>query len=431
MSPTRPGQYCLRSRWFFVKARRLTLATVVLFVSPLALRAQTGNTGYGTGALANPNLTGHNNTGLGYHALFSDTTGSDNTATGAYALDTNNAGSYNTVTGNSAMQENTTGSHNVATGWDALFFNTTGSNNTASGDKALFSNTTAPYNTATGYHALYSNTTNTAVGAQGEENTANGAQALYSNSTGYFNTASGFNALYHNTTGSQNTASGVSALANNTIGANNIAVGVNAGLNLTTGSNNIAVGALGVAGESNTIRIGKQGTQRAAYVQGIYGATVASGVAVRVDSSGHLGTLTSSARFKEGIKPMDKASEAILALEPVTFRYKEELDPDGVTQFGLIAEQVDKVNPELVVRDEKGKVETVRYEAVNAMLLNEFLKEHRKVQSLEATVAQQQKMFETKIAQQQKQIELLTAGLQQVNARIELKQSRSQLTSND
>jgi predicted ribosome quality control (RQC) complex YloA/Tae2 family protein len=158
---------------------------------------------------------------------------------------------------------------------------------------------------------------------------------------------------------------------------------------------------------------------------------VASGVAVVVSSNGELGTVTSSARFKEAIKPMDKASEAILSLQPVTFRYKQELDPDAIPQFGLVAEQVEKVNPDLVVRGEDGKVMTVRYEAVNAMLLNEFLKEHGQVQQLKATVAQQQEEFRTKIAQQQKQIEALTSTIQKVSDRLQLNNSEPQFVAND
>jgi trimeric autotransporter adhesin len=168
-----------------------------------------------------------------------------------------------------------------------------------------------------------------------------------------------------------------------------------------------------VAGESNTIRIGKSGTQTTTIIAGITGTTVAGGVGVIIGSNGKLGTVVSSARFKEAIKPMDKASEAILALKPVTFRYRHELDPDGIPQFGLVAEQVEKVNPDLVARDEQGKPYTVRYEAVNAMLLNEFLKEHAKVEQL-------RKDFESKIAEQQKQIEALTAGLQRVSAQVEV-----------
>jgi hypothetical protein len=168
-------------------------------------------------------------------------------------------------------------------------------------------------------------------------------------------------------------------------------LGVSAGRNLTTGNNNINIGNPGVAGESNTIRIGWGGVQKATFINGIRGAVVPGGIGVIVGADGHLGTVTSSARFKEAVRPMGKASEAILALKPVTFRYKHALDPEGIPQFGLVAEQVAKVNPDLVARDDKGNVNTVRYEAVNAMLLNEFLKEHRKVEELEAAIAQQQK----------------------------------------
>src|SRR5205823_6922248 len=215
-------------------------------------------------------------------------------------------------------------------------------------------------------------------------------QSLY-NSTGTANTANGQATLYNNTTGSGNTALGSAALYDNNTGSNNIAIGGSAGFSLTTGSNNIDIGNVGVGGESTTIRIGAVGTHSNAYIAGINGVTVAAGIGVIVDSNGHLGTSTSSARYKENIQPMDKASEAILALKPVTFRYKKELDPKAIPQFGLVAEQVAKVNPALVDRDGKGEIYTVRYEAVNAMLLNEFLKEYRTVQELEATVAQQQK----------------------------------------
>src|SRR5207237_3015736 len=143
--------------------------------------------------------------------------------------------------------------------------------------------------------------------------------------------------------------------------------------------------------ESSHIRIGTSGFHANTFVAGISGVVVPGGVGVIIDTNGHLGTVVSSERFKDAIKPMDKASEAILALKPVTFRYKHEVDPNGIPQFGLVAEQVAKVNPALVDRDGKGEIYTVRYEAVNAMLLNEFLKEHRTVQELEATVAQQQK----------------------------------------
>jgi hypothetical protein len=267
-------------------------------------------------------------------------------------------------------------------------------------------------NTAEGDGALQSVTT-------GSNNTANGFDALFSNTTGINNTATGVSALLSNTTGGGNTATGNSALYNNTTGSNNIALGVNAGVLLTTGDNNIDIGNQGVAAEANTIRIGTGGTQTSAYIAGIYNATVAKGLTVVVDSAGHLGTKGSSERFKDAIKPMDKASEAILALKPVTFHYKKELDPEGIPQFGLVAEQVEKVNPDLVARDADGKIYTVRYEAVNAMLLNEFLKEHRKVEQLEATAAQQQM-----------QIETLTAGLQKVSAQVELSKAATQMAAN-
>jgi len=202
------------------------------------------------------------------------------------------------------------------------------------------------------------------------------------------NTATGVYALQNNDSGNNNTACGYQALLNNTTGSFNVAIGNGAGGNLTTGINNIDIGNTGVAGESKTIRIGKPGTHQNAYIAGVNGVTVAGGIGVIVDSNGHLGTTTSSARYKENIQPMDKASEAILSLQPVIFRYKKELDPAGIPQFGLVAEQVEKVNPDLVARDEQGKPYTVRYEAVNAMLLNEFLKEHRKVEEQGREIAE-------------------------------------------
>src|SRR5947207_1098075 len=264
-------------------------------------------------------------------------------------------------------------------------------NNTAEGFNALFSLTTGYNNTANGASALYCNTT-------GFCNTATGFSALYSNTTGYHNTANGYYALYSNTTGGSNTAEGYQALQNNT-GSDNIGLGVNAGLNLTTGSQNIDIGNSGVAAEANTMRIGRAANQTRAFIAGIRGVTTANANAVPVviDSAGQLGTMSSSKRFKKEIKPMDQTSEAILSLKPVTFHYKS--DSTGTAQFGLIAEEVAKVNPDLVVRDENGEIYSVRYEAVNAMLLNEFLKEHREVQEQKATIARQQKDFRATAAQ--------------------------------
>jgi uncharacterized coiled-coil protein SlyX len=338
------------------------------------------------------------------------------------------------------------GGDNTATGWGALSNNTTGVENTANGVEALSGNTTGGYNTATGVFALARNTT-------GNNNTANGFAALQFNTTGNNNMADGFNALGSNTAGHDNAAVGFQALLGNTTGSNNIALGSNAGSKLTSGSNNIEIGANvpGVAGEANTIRIGKSGTQQKTFVAGIYGKTVASGVGVIINSTGQLGTVQSSARFKDDIKPMDKASEAVLKLKPVTFRYKEELDPEKIPQFGLIAEDVEKVNPDLVTRDDDHNVVTVRYEAVNAMLLNEFLKEHQKVEEqqhklelqekkaqeqeatiteFESTVTQQQKSFESRLAQQTKQIEALTSGLQKVSSQLETRQPARRVVVN-
>jgi hypothetical protein len=310
----------------------------------------------------------------------------------------------NTFLGDNALINND-GLWNTAVGGDALFSNTNGIANTATGFLALTSNTSGTENTANGYEALEFNT-------GGEGNTAIGAGALFFNNGGGYNTAVDDQALEETTTGGFNTAIGAFALYRNTTGSSNIALGQYAGSKITTGSNNIDVGNVGVAGESGIIRIGTAGTQTATFIAGIAGATVPTGVAVIVNANGRLGTVVSSARFKDQIKPMDKTSETILALKPVIFRYKHELDPSGIPQFGLVAEDVEKVNPDLVARDEQGKPYTVRYEAVNAMLLNEFLKEHRKVEQLE------------------KQVAALTAGLQKVSDQLEASKPAPQVVNN-
>jgi hypothetical protein len=364
----------------------------------LSVTSASGNTAVGVNAL-DSDTTGYVNTAVGEFALSHNTTGIANTAVGAGALEVNEDGVQNTATGQSALQDNI-GSNNTATGYNALFFNTTGNNNTAMGTEAM------------GGHPDIQMT--------GSNDTATGFQALHDNTTGSNNTADGYQVLYGNTTGINNTGIGYQALLHNTGGSFNIAVGNGAGGNLTTGINNIDIGNNGVAGESKTIRIGSRTKQTNTFIAGITGATVPTGVAVIVDASGHLGTTTSSARFKEAIKPMDKASEAILALKPVTFRYKPELDPEGIPQFGLVAEEVEKVNPDLVAHDGQGRPYTVRYEAVNAMLLNEFLKEHHQLQDLKAIVAEQQK-----------QIKALASGLQKVNAQVELSKPAPQTVLNN
>jgi len=354
------------------------------------------NTGTGFEAL-NALTSGNQNTATGLRALFSDINGGFNTATGVYSLFSNTSGFFNNATGAYSLAHNTTASYNTANGYSALYFNTEGEANTATGFAALYKNTTGFDNTANGYSALYSNTI-------GINNTADGAGALQNNTTGSRNTANGVTALQNNTTGSYNTALGNQALQFKTTGNNNIAVGHGAGSNLTTGNNNIDIGNPGVTADTDIIRIGI--SQSATFIAGISGTAV-TGTAVVVNGSGQLGVAASSQRFKDEIKPMDKASEAILALKPVTFCYKKKIDPDATPQFGLIAEDVAKVNPNLVARDANGEVYTVRYEAVNAMLLNEFLKEHRKNEEQEAT-----------IARQQKQIEALAEGLQKVSAQL-------------
>jgi hypothetical protein len=257
-----------------------------------------------------------------------------------------------------------------------------------------------------GFEALGDNTT-------GGTNTAIGRQALRSNTEGNQNTAIGHQALINNS-GEGNTAVGSLALRDNTTGTFNIALGDFAGTALTTGHSNIDIDNFGVAGESNTIRIGDESVQTATYIAGISGRTASGGVAVFVNSDGKLGTSTSSARFKEEIKPMGEASATILALKPVTFRYKPEIDPKGIPQFGLVAEEVEKVNPDLVARDKEGKPYSVRYDQVNAMLLNEFLKEHNTVQELRREIAALAATVKEQAAQ-----------IQKVSAQIEMNEPAS------
>jgi Chaperone of endosialidase len=345
------------------------------------------------------------NTAEGQDALLNLTSGTFNTAVGLISLREIKKGNLNTALGAGTLFVNGA-DENTATGAGALLSNTTGSPNTANGAFTLFSNTDGTFNTATGDRALFSNTV-------GSNNTANGASALFNNTVASDDTADGAFALVNNTTGNFNTAIGVNALRNNTTGSNNIALGFSAGDNLTIGDNNIDIGAEGVADESNTIRIGAN--QRGTFIAGIRGATTANAdaIPVLIDSAGQLGTLSSSRRFKKEIEPMDKTSEAILALKPVTFHYKH--DNTGTPQFGLIAEDVAKVNPDLVVHDKNGEIYTVRYDAVNAMLLNEFLKEHKKVEQQQANIAE----LKSTVVLQQKGIEVLTAQLKAQGAQIQ------------
>ena len=405
-------------------ARWIALFLVVVPV-PFAMGEDRGSGNTGDGAFALYVLNGgFSNTGIGYDSLRFLTTGSYNVAVGYQSLDQTN-GSQNCAVGFQAMFSSTTGGQNAAVGMFALFGNTTGGFNTATGKSALQSNATGSFNTASGAQAL--------CYATGHDNSALGSNALFNLTTGIENTASGSEALYQ-ATGNDNSALGFSALFNLTTGSNNVALGSNAGSNLTIGSNNIVIGAnvVGNATDANVTRIGNS-AQKKTFIGGIYNKIVANGVGVMVNSSGQLGTVQSSARYKTAIKPMAEASAPLLALKPVTFRYKDELDPEKVPQFGLIAEDVAKVDPDLVVRGENGQVTTVRYEAVNSMLLNEFLKEHAAFEKQQVTVRQQETAItqlrqmiaeeRSLIGWHQKQIEALTVGLQKVGAAVEVKKT--------
>jgi hypothetical protein len=453
--------------WFSLKSN--TDGTFNTAIGAATLLSNVGNQSTGEGV---------NNTAIGGAALLFNTIGFNNTAVGAAALLHNINGSFNTATGVDALFFNTA-SGNTAVGSKALLNNTTGGTlgttfgedvgpNTAVGSQALQSNMITSGNTAVGYQALGSYTTgfmntdlatNTAVGFQalgnatggdgncgfgyrtlynntdGRANTALGQGTLLNNTAGGFNTGVGGAALTSNTTGSSNTVIGFAALANST-GSNNTALGYQAGSGVLTGNNNICIGVGASAGDtSDTIVIG--GGQTTTYIEGIFGATVGGGTPVLVGSGHKLGTTTSSKRFKRDIKPMDQSSETLLSLKPVTFRYKKEVDPSGVSQFGLVAEEVEKVNPDLVVRDKDGKPYSVRYDQVNVMLLNEFLKEHKKVQQLEADSAQQRNDFAATIAELRKEIAGVVARsrdqddkIRKVSAQVELNKTVSRKIAN-
>lgn len=311
------------------------------------------------------------------------------------------AWAQNTAYGTDALSHNTTGTDDSAFGFSALFQNTTGSGNTATGWYALYFNTTGYNNTATGIAALEGNGT-------GIGNTATGVGALANNGKGKTNTAAGWQALYFNS-GNDNTAIGAFALQDNGSGSSNIAIGVEAGLYLTTGSNNIEIGNQGNAAEANTIRIGAEGTQTATYIAGIFDTSVTGGCAVMVASTGQLGCVTSSARYKRDVRDMGDSSDKLMKLRPVTFLYKA--DETGARQYGLIAEEVEKVYPELVIHDADGKVETVAYHMLPAMLLNEVQKQARSNQQL----ARQLDQKDEQIATLQRQI----VAIQGKNAQIE------------
>jgi len=419
----------------FMKNRNIMFATVLLVLGCfwLASRVQAvgpdsdgaiagSNNGEGIGVLVS-RTTGIWNTGTGFQALNHLTGGNQNTATGFRALSSDINGGFNTATGVLSLFSNTSGFFNSATGAYSLANNTDGDYNTANGYSALYYNTEGGYNTATGFGALYRNTT-------GVGNTASGYGALANNTTGNDNTANGSLALASNTEGNYNTANGYAALANNATGGFNKALGLGAGSAVTTASNVIAIGSPG-ANVDNSCFIGNIHSN----VQPIVGTDPDS---VTVTSAGRLGRGNiSSRRYKHDIKPMDKASEALFALKPVSFHYKKEFDATQTLAYGLIAEEVAEVYPDLVGRTPEGQPESVRYKQINAMLLNEFLKEHGRVEQ-QARETQEQKntisQLETTvgkqgatIAQQQKEVQALTASLteqakqiQKVSAQLQL-----------
>jgi hypothetical protein len=321
------------------------------------------------------------NTAIGLGVLQNNTIGSINTATGAAALLDNTTGFQNTASGASALQFNTTGSNNTASGTFALQNNTTGTTNTANGAYAMQNNTTGSYNTASGASTLTNNAT-------GGSNAATGVGALYFNTTGNQNTASGTSALQNNTTGSYNTASGEAALVNNTTGSNNIAIGQGAAANVSGGnSNNIHMGSQGSGVDSGAIRIGTPGTQTSFFAAGVRGVTTANNDAIPIviDSAGQLGTVSSSRRFKQDIQDMGDASRGLMRLRPVTFRYQKPFsDGSQPIQYGLIAEEVAEVYPDLVAHSADGQIETVKYQVLSTMLLNEVQRQRREIEALKA-----------------------------------------------
>jgi hypothetical protein len=351
----------------------LTLSGSILSGGVPIIQAPTGASGnFGAGlASLPPATTGTGDTAVGDSALHANTTGSQNTASGFDALYSNTSGVGNTALGWNALKDNISGNFNTATGNAALELNTSGADNTAVGDTALFSNSTGDNNTAVGNGSLYSNAT-------GGFNTSTGSGALFHNTGGSNNTATGFNALTNNITGNNNTAIGNYALEENT-GSGNIAIGYDAGVNVATTSNNIHIGNLGSAGDSGAIRIGTAGTQTTAFIAGILGVTTGNNDAVPVviDSNGQLGTISSSRRYKEDIRDMGDSSSGLLRLRPVTFRYKKPFaDGSQPVQYGLIAEEVAEVYPDLVARSADGRIETVKYQVLDTMLLNEVRKQN-------------------------------------------------------
>jgi hypothetical protein len=393
--------------------------TLLLAIGVLAF----AGTAYAQVPSSNDTSDGFGNTGTGTGALQSLTAGA--------CQNGSNLGCYNTAAGSRALQLNTTGEYNTAVGAQALLSNTIGGSNTALGELALQTNTAGSRNTAVGSAALEFNTAsdNTALGmlalqanTSGNENTASGVNALGFNTTGSYNTASGVGALNSNTSGINNTASGVQALFSNTTGSNNIAEGYQAGYNLTTGSNNIDIGNVGAARESNVIRIGTTGTHKATVIAGISISKI-TGSAVYVTTTGRLGVLASSERYKTAIEPMGANTAKLAQLRPVTFKLKT--DAEGTVQYGLIAEEVAKVYPELVIRNEAGRIDGVRYDELAPMLLNEVQKQATEISALKQQLVTQSSQLQST----QQQVTELQDLKQELHAALAKLQSKDELVA--
>jgi hypothetical protein len=368
---------------FFTLAAATGLATALILGGTAVSLAATTSVYYdanrNVGAGPNPfnaTFTGGDNVALGHTMMPALTTGHNNVASGNFALFSNTSGYYNIASGTNALLNNTTGHDNLAIGLEALKNNTTGTNNVATGTNALISNTTGIVNVASGTHALEDNST-------GSYNLASGSFAAALNTVGNENVASGLQALYSNTTGNKNVASGNNALLGNTSGSSNVALGWAAGQNLTSGSNNVAIANNGVAGESGKIRIGTKGVHNTAVLAGVSGASIPGPTQpVVVNANGRLGTATaSSARLKRDVRPLaGAATERVLALRPVSYRYKRR-HAEGYDrlQYGLLAEQVSRQLPALVQRGPSGRPAGVYYEQLSTLLLSELKRQHREL----------------------------------------------------
>ena len=393
---------------------------------PSTCTAAGGNTGLGVNALTsvNPGAGGINNTAVGTNALTADTGGFYNVAVGSGALANNISGNFNMAIGAEALNQNNA-NFNLAIGFRVAFQNTIGNHLTGIGAAAMRNNTTAGFNTAVGADALRENTST-------ELNVAVGDSALTSfngtAATDGANTALGSIALVTLTSGQENVAVGRRALENSTSGSNNTSLGWRSGDGVLTGDGNTCIGSstcTNTSSADNVVCIGQNSAgenfSNRAYIPNVGQFTQnfvvgnVEFVTVRL-SDGKLGHTVSSRRYKDDIKPMGDASELIYKLKPVSFRYKKTPEYQGDNlDYGLIAEDVAEIDPKLAIRDGKGQIESLRYVAIYNMMLNEFLKEHKKVEEQQASIAD----LKSTVALQQKEMQVLTAQLKEQAAQIQ------------